>query len=201
MARQLNKSRMAVSRLIVVGVVLLVLFTYALIPVESAWHEFFDVLGIMLVSLCALGRLYTSAYLGGFKNDVLVTHGPFSVVRNPLYFFSLLGFTGVAFMTNHVFLMVAVPLGFILLYTALIKREENFLKDKFGAAYDDYMNRVPRLCPRLRGFHVPDQVILNTRFLDKAFKDALWWFAAFPLVEFVEFIQDAGWLRAFFLLP
>jgi len=35
---------------------------------------------------------------------------------------------------------------------AIIGSEEDFLRGKFGAEYDDYCRRVPRFVPRLEGF-------------------------------------------------
>lgn len=201
MARHLNKSRIALSKAMVVVLLLCVFFTDSLIPLESGAHEFFDLTGTILVAICALGRLYTSAYLGGFKNDTLITHGPFSVVRNPLYFFSLVGFTGIAFMTNHIVVMVAIPLGFILLYTQLIRREEAHLASIFGQPYEDYRNKVNRLIPDIRQYDVPETIQMHTKFLDKAFKDAIWWFAAFPLVECAEYVQQQGSIHGIFMLP
>jgi protein-S-isoprenylcysteine O-methyltransferase Ste14 len=200
-ARNLNKSRIALSRVMIVVLLLIVFFTDSLIPLESGAHEFFDIIGTILVSVCALGRLYTTAYLGGFKNDTLITYGPFSAVRNPLYFFSLVGFIGVALMTNHIFVMLAIPVGFILLYTFLIRREERFLLGKFGEEYRAYMASTPRLIPSFRNYHFPAVIQMNPKFLDKGFKDAIWWFAAFPLVELAEFIQEQGFIQPGILLP
>lgn len=185
----------------VVILLLAVFLTDSLIPLESGWHEFFDVLGTILVSTCALGRLYTTAYLGGFKNDTLITHGPFSAVRNPLYFFSLLGFIGVALMTGHIVIMVGIPIGFVVLYVLLIRREEAFLLGKFGEDYKAYMRSTPRLIPSFRNYHTPESIQMNPKFLDRGFKDAIWWLAAFPLVELAEFIQKHDFIHALFLLP
>lgn len=201
MAKQLNKSRIAISKLMIVGLLFVVFFTDSLIPIQSEQHELFDIVGTLLVAICALGRLYTSAYLGGFKNDTLITHGPFSVVRNPLYFFSLVGFAGVALMTSHLVVMIGIPVGFIVLYMFLIRREESFLLQTFGAPYKAYMQSVPRLIPAMSKYRVPETIQMHTRFLDKAFKDAIWWFAAYPLVELAEFIQAQGYIKPLILIP
>lgn len=201
MAKQLNKSRIAISKLMIIGLLFVVFFTDSLIPIESGQHEVFDIIGTLLVAVCALGRLYTSAYLGGFKNDTLITHGPFSVVRNPLYFFSLVGFAGVALMTSHLVVMIGIPVGFIILYTFLIRREEVFLLQTFGEPYKAYMASVPRLIPAISKYRVPETIQTHTRFLDKAFKDAIWWFAAYPLVELAEFIQSQGYIKPLVLIP
>ena len=201
MASALNKSRILVSKVLGVGVLLCVFFTYSVIKPEGTLHEVLDFLGMAMVSICALGRLYTTAYLGGSKNVRLITNGPFSIVRNPLYVFSLIGFTGVALMVNHIAVIVIVPLAFVLLYQRLIAREEKFLKEQFGQSYEAYCNSVPRLLPNFSLWEDKKDITVNTRLLLNGAKDAIWWFAAFPLVEFIEFIQDQGLIIPHILVP
>jgi len=85
----------------------------------------------------------------------LVTAGPYSYVRNPLYvgnFITALGFT-LAF-TGELpplkrFLLGAFGLGSMLaVYAAIVPLEESYLRKTFGASFDEYVARVPRLVPR-----------------------------------------------------
>ncbi|MCD8497838.1 MAG: isoprenylcysteine carboxylmethyltransferase family protein [Alphaproteobacteria bacterium] len=178
-----------------------VFLTGALIQTESPLHETLDMMGIVFVAICALGRLYTTAYLGGSKNETLITEGPFSVVRNPLYVFSWIGFTGIALMTTHLVFIIAVPVFFAVLYTFLVRREEAFLHEKFGQAYKAYTQSVPRFIPNFANYRNPDDIKVNTSLFMNGALDAIWWFAAFPLVEFAEYVQEQGWLPALFVMP
>ena len=85
----------------------------------------------------------------------LTTAGPYAYVRNPLYvgnFITALGFT-IAY-TGDVSpakrtLLAALGLGTMLgVYAAIVPLEETYLRETFGAAFDDYVARVPRLVPR-----------------------------------------------------
>jgi protein-S-isoprenylcysteine O-methyltransferase Ste14 len=201
MAKNLNKSRIRDSKIIVVLALLIVFLTKALIPSTSEMHEVIEYLGYFLVAICALGRVYSTAFLGGHKNQTLITYGAFSVVRNPLYFFSLLGMTGVALISGYITIMVVLPVFFIALYHFLITREEVFLVEEFGEEYKAYMGAVPRLLPRLSLYKAPELVEVNPKFLAKSFKDAIWWFAAFPLLEFAEYLQHSEVIRPFVTLP
>lgn len=201
MARALNKSRIFISKIIAAAVFLCVFLTYGVVAIDGFLHEIFDTAGLLLIAVCALGRLYTTAFLGGSKNERLITHGPFSVVRNPLYVFSLIGFTGVGFLSNHIVFMVFVPLAFWGLYTLLVAREEMFLEKHFGAEYTAYKAVVPRFFPKFSGYHNLDEITVNTKLLKKGALDAIWWFSAYPLVELAEYLQENGWIDPLFFLP
>jgi len=86
----------------------------------------------------------------------LTTAGPYAYLRNPLYagnFLTALGFT-VAF-TGDVSpqTRAALALGglgtMLAVYAAIVPLEESYLRATFGAAFDDYVARVPRVLPRL----------------------------------------------------
>jgi protein-S-isoprenylcysteine O-methyltransferase Ste14 len=85
----------------------------------------------------------------------LVTAGPYAYLRNPLYagnFITALGFA-IAFtgansgVARHV--LAAGALGTMLgVYAVVIPHEERFLRDRFGAAFDEYVAAVPSVFPR-----------------------------------------------------
>ena len=51
--------------------------------------------GLLLMAGAALGRVWTSAFIAGSKDERLVTTGPYARCRHPLYALSLLGGIGV----------------------------------------------------------------------------------------------------------
>lgn len=79
----------------------------------------------------------------------LVTSGPFAFVRNPLYISNILLYTGFAVMANLPWLIIATAVWFIVQYTLIVSREEEFLQKEFGAEYDEYRKNVFRFFPRL----------------------------------------------------
>ena len=101
-----------------------------------------------LLSLSELGKQW-SLTARVLESHELVQGGPFALVRHPIYsaLLGLLLATGLALST-------AVLTGLAaLVYLAgtwwRTAREEALLRAHFGAAYDDYARRVPRLFPRL----------------------------------------------------
>ncbi len=84
----------------------------------------------------------------------LVTAGPYARVRNPLYVGNFitalgftLGFTGRMSSAQRAGIAL-VSLGTMaLVYAAIVPLEEAYLRETFGAAFDEYVAAVPRLVP------------------------------------------------------
>jgi protein-S-isoprenylcysteine O-methyltransferase Ste14 len=77
----------------------------------------------------------------------LVQSGPFAHVRHPIYsaLLGLLLATGLALSTAWLTLLAAVV--YLMGTYSRALREEALLRAHFGAAYDEYARRVPRLIP------------------------------------------------------
>jgi len=87
----------------------------------------------------------------------LVTAGPYAHVRNPLYvgnFLTALGFS-IAF-TGKLSrggraTLTALGLGTMAaVYACIVPLEEAYLRKTFGRAFEDYVDRVPRLIPQVQ---------------------------------------------------
>jgi protein-S-isoprenylcysteine O-methyltransferase Ste14 len=101
--------------------------------------------GILLAawSIWSLHRAKTTVmpHLG---SDNLVTTGPYTRFRNPIYIADVMMMLGVAELTKNVWFVVAAAV-FILLVTFLaIIPEERHLEARFGDAYRDYKARSRR---------------------------------------------------------
>lgn len=103
-------------------------------------------------------RIYTVGYapkntsgrntVAGQIADELNTTGIYSLVRHPLYignFFMWLG--PVLFVRTSVFIVFFV-LIYWLYYERIMFAEEQFLRNKFGEAYDKYSEKVRSVIPR-----------------------------------------------------
>lgn len=80
----------------------------------------------------------------------LNTRGPYAHVRNPLYLGNLLLCLGLLLIAHRPW-AYALGLGFFAVqYAFIVRAEEAFLRERFGAAYDAWAATVPRWIPRLR---------------------------------------------------
>ncbi|MGZ3459106.1 MAG: methyltransferase family protein [Archangium sp.] len=91
----------------------------------------------------------TSGQGNVIEASTLNTRGPYAYVRNPLYVGNLGICLGLLLIANDPWVYLG-GLGFFFgEYFFIIRAEENFLRGKFGAAFDDFVARVPRWVPRL----------------------------------------------------
>jgi protein-S-isoprenylcysteine O-methyltransferase Ste14 len=77
----------------------------------------------------------------------LITTGPFSYVRNPLYVGNFFITLGVAVFGGVAWLIALTVLAFGFQYFCIVKYEEKLLVGRFGKEYQDYMSTVPAWVP------------------------------------------------------
>src|SRR3977135_2167249 len=72
----------------------------------------------------------------------IVAHGPYRFSRNPMYIGLALSTLGIAVLVDSAWMLLAVPIGLVLIDRVVIKREERYLERKFGEEYLSYKRRV-----------------------------------------------------------
>jgi len=155
-------------------------------------------IGVVLSGISAIGRVWCTLYIAGYKRQNLVTTGPYSVTRNPLYYFSMLGGLGVALSTETLSLPLVTVLAFALYYPPVIRREEERLRHFHGDAFEAYAARVPRFFPRWSLFAEPEEYVVKPVMFRRHMMSALWFIWLLGLVEFIEYMHEAGVLPTWF---
>jgi protein-S-isoprenylcysteine O-methyltransferase Ste14 len=130
--------------------------------------------------------------------DDLVTEGIYAHTRNPMYLGNLLIAGGLAVASNSwVTIAIAIPLG-VFLYVSIVAAEEDYLRGRFGAAFEAYCRDVPRWFPRLSGLGT---TLASTQFrwrrvLVKEYGTPFGWVSVLVLMTLYN-IWDAGlWSRS-----
>lgn len=100
--------------------------------------------GWLLVMLGSLWRLWAAGYLT--KNAVLITAGPYALMRHPLYFGMALVLLGWATLTSWSWTTSWLVLYSALIYGCAIFTEERRLLFLFPE-YEAYRRRVPMIVP------------------------------------------------------
>jgi protein-S-isoprenylcysteine O-methyltransferase Ste14 len=189
--------------LLVVLIIAVVLIAMVSTPPEwSLVHEASETVGLVLILACIAGRCWCTLYIGGRKGAELVDTGPYSVCRNPLYFFSFLGAAGVGAETGSVVIALLFLLATWLAFHMTVLREEAFLKGLLGEPYQAYLKAVPRFLPRpwlWKPGH--DTIEIKPGRVVMTFLDGLVFLLAIPMFEGLEWLQGHHIIPVLLHLP
>lgn len=190
--------RLPVSRLLsFTAVVFLLLSTSRWDNAGSGISMVLFPLGMFLVAIGTLGRMWCSLYIAGYKDQVLITQGPYSMTRNPLYFFSTFGALGVGFCTETFTFPAVLLAGMILYYPLVVRKEERRLRERFGNDFDEYARRVPAFFPDFRLFSEPESYVVKPIVYRRHMLSALWFIWIVGLIELAEGLKEIGWIPTF----
>jgi protein-S-isoprenylcysteine O-methyltransferase Ste14 len=164
-------------------------------------HETIEWAGLTLIFICISGRTWCSLYIGGRKNFELVMLGPYSVVRNPLYTFSIIGAVGVGAQLGELSTAIVSGLFAWVVFRLVVLQEERLLVAEHGDAYRDYLARVPRFLPRPSQWRNVEILEVRPRAVVTTFLDACFFLAAVPIAESFEYFHRLGILHVFLRLP
>jgi protein-S-isoprenylcysteine O-methyltransferase Ste14 len=165
---------------------------------DGFWDTTWEVLSFIILLVAAFGRVWTSAFISGRKDNELVTDGPYSLSRNPLYFFSFLGYIGAGLAFEKLTVALAFTIVFLLSHWPTILAEEKKLRGVYGARYDEYARTVPRFFPRIAKPQLPETVTFSPAIFNRAVLDCALIMSVFILAHFIEYAQSAHWVPVYF---
>ena len=124
--------------------------------IETGLLSFLAIPLWLIGSLIVLWSFWTFTFMGRgtpYPLDPpreLVATGPYYYVRNPIYVGALFIFAGHFLWFGYWALLLYTVFSFIGVHSFIVLYEEPTLKKKFGAAYEEYLQKVPRWIPRLK---------------------------------------------------
>lgn len=196
-----QRLRRLVIALMVVALVGLLLFGQSTFPPDTPVHEAIEMAGVVMIFLGIIGRLWCTLYIGGRKAGQVVTGGPYSISRNPLYLFSSLAAAGVGAQMGSFVATIGFGLICAAAFHIVIRREEKFLAGEFGQPYRDYCARVPRFFPNLALYEEGETGRFQPRRLLQTLGDGLVFLIAMPAFEMIDAAQLSGALPVLFRIP
>lgn len=194
-----EKSRAFISRMFAAMLVVLIFIS------GSQWDDkaplvssmlFFS--GMILVGIGSIGRLWCSVYIGGYKTGTLITQGPYSMCRNPLYFFSLLGALGVGFFTGTFLFPLLILIAFGLYYPFVIQSEENRLMNLHKSEFENYVKKVPRFFPKISLLQEPDEYIVKPLVFKEHVFSAIWFIWIPGIIVLIKGLHEIKVIPAIF---
>ena len=157
-------------------------------------------LGGILAALGAFGRLWCSLYIAGYKNNTLVTVGPYSLCRNPLYFFSFIGAIGIGLSTGSFTIPLIIASGFAIYYPLVVVDEEARLTLLHGVHYQRYRQVTPAFFPRISAFSEPGEYAVQPMIFRKDIGDSIWFVWIVCLLQLVSALRYFAYIPTFFTL-
>jgi protein-S-isoprenylcysteine O-methyltransferase Ste14 len=178
-----------------------------LIVGESSWpngekeHETIEWIGLVLIIVAIFGRTWCSIYFGDQKRAALMVLGPYSVCRNPLYAFTIIGGVGVgAQVGSAIVALICGAIAWVVLQR-IVRQEEAFLLGRHGEPYIRYCERVPRFIPKLSLWQDADTVEVWPQAIAATFVESALYLLAIPAAEAIEYLHDSGALPVLLVLP
>lgn len=191
-ARSRINMRLFIPKLLFLPAILFAIVSQHVYLEYGFWDTTWQVLSFLILMVAALGRVWTSAYISGRKTHELVADGPYSLTRNPLYFFSFLAYLGAGLAFEKLTVALAFVIVFWVSHWPTILAEESKLRKKFGNAYDEYAKAVPRFWPRIGPMNLPDTVTFSPVSFNRAVLHCSFIMLAYVLAHLIEYAQDAG---------
>jgi protein-S-isoprenylcysteine O-methyltransferase Ste14 len=167
---------------------------------HSVLFEVLYPLGILLVGLATVARLWTSIYHAGFKVHTLLTVGPYSMCRNPMYFCNCVGAVGAGMATGMISMTMLILASLILYYPFVIRREERKLRKKHGMEFEAYRRRTPAFLPNWRLLVEPEEYTTNIRFFRTKIIDSSVPFIALAAIHVIQSLHSYDLLPHLFQL-
>jgi protein-S-isoprenylcysteine O-methyltransferase Ste14 len=198
---RIARRRVIVSRIFAIVVILLITFTSAPYKENSLIDILLETFGLFLLTVCSMGRLWALLYISGYKKLELITEGPYSMVRHPLYVFSLIGAIGIGLASENILVLAVMVIFYLSYYPLTIFAEEKKLVDKFGQAYLDYIKRTPRFLPKFSLYKGSAQYQINADIFVKNLANGMWFIWIFILLNFIETLQETGYIPVLLSVP
>jgi protein-S-isoprenylcysteine O-methyltransferase Ste14 len=109
----------------------------------AGWLALLAVAALLYSAITTMKRAKTTMNPNATP-DHLVTSGPFSITRNPMYLGNTLLMIGVGLIAGIVWFLVFAILAAFTTQKVSIESEEKKLTEKFGKRYHDYSRKVRR---------------------------------------------------------
>ena len=199
--RQVQSVRKAVLLAIVLAGIALMILAASKWPSGTILHEAIEWAGILLIVICIVGRTWCAIYIGGRKVRDLVTLGPYSISRNPLYVFSILGAAGAGAQLGSLGIAAAAGITAATVFYLVITREERVLVLHFGNDYRHYLAAVPRFLPNLSLWRDVERLEVHPAVVRRTFVDACLFLLSIPIAEGFEYLHEIGVVPIWIYLP
>jgi protein-S-isoprenylcysteine O-methyltransferase Ste14 len=196
--QKIKKIRTKLSRILAIIVIIAFIFGNQKYSLGNIQTGIIDVIALFLVTIGTLGRIWCAFYISGFKNKKVVTDGPYSVSRNPLYLYSLIGAIGIGLVSHSLAVLIFIILGFAIYYPFVIVGEERNLASILGQDYQNYLKRVPRFLPNFKLFTQPKEYSVKPKVFYKDLRDVAMFIITYCVIVLINLLKSNQIIPTFF---
>ncbi len=193
--------RIAITRVFGAVILFLILFSHYSWKPDIYVNLAIEFVAFLLILVCTFGRLWALAYISGHKTKDLITQGPYSLVRNPLYLFSLIGAIGVSLASKNILVGALIIFMFVIYYPFVIRAEEEHLKEVHGEPFAEYASKTPMFIPNFKGFHEEPFYSIDARLFRRAFISVMWFPLIFMILLVIDRLHESGIIPVLFTIP
>jgi protein-S-isoprenylcysteine O-methyltransferase Ste14 len=187
------KNQVLVGGLVICGIMLML--------TEPSWRrtapfleQYFEQSAMFLIFIGMIGRTWCALYVNG---RTLIPTGPYSIVREPLFIFSLIGAFGVGVHSGS----FAIAALFALLAAILFFVGSHEQQPLHVATNGEYAARVSRFWPHLSAWKDSEELVVNPTLIRRTFLHTSLLLLAVPFEELAEAAHELGWVPVVLHLP
>jgi protein-S-isoprenylcysteine O-methyltransferase Ste14 len=188
----LRKLRVHLLRLVFIPIIFAALFVRPTLSIDSTAAFAIELAGYLFLLGGLVIRIWCTFYIGNRKSKEIITEGPYSICRNPLYIGSFLLAFGVGFCFENLLMLILVPVIVIPVHIIVARIEENYLESKFGEQYRIYKQKVPGFWPRFSNYNSPDTIEVNVHSIRRIAMDTLGVLLLPEIEDLLELLHEHG---------
>ena len=167
-----RKVRVAVLRLAFLPVVFVAVFVRPSWDLDSLRAILIESAGYLFLMLGLSVRVWSTLYIGGRKSQVLVTDGPYSLCRNPLYVGTLLVTVGAGLCFENLVMLATMLVTMVPAHVVAARLEDAYLSARFPLEYPEYARRVGAFWPRWGNYRTRETLTVSVRAVRRIAIDA-----------------------------
>ncbi len=196
-----RKLRVVLVRLAFLPVIFVAIFVRPSWDPESTGAFFIEFAGYMFLILGLSVRIWSILYVGGKKSQELVTDGPYSLCRNPLYVGTFLLTIGAGLCFENLLMLLTMLATIVPAHMMAARLEEKHLVAKFPQEYPLYTKKVPSFWPRVENYHSRELLSVSMRAIRRIAVDTSG-IILIPMVEdFLELLHQHGIVPVLWYFP
>jgi len=197
----LRKLRINLLRLVFIPIVFIAIFVRPSWSLESTIGFIMEFCGYLFLLGGLAIRIWCTFYIGNRKSKEIITEGPYSICRNPLYIGSFLLAIGVGLCFENLLILILIPAIIIPVHIIAARMEETHLESKFGEQYRIYKQNTPRFWPRFSNYRSQATVDVNIHSLRRIIMDTIGVLLLPEIEDLLEILHEHGIIPVLWHFP